>query len=570
MELRQVELFIRRTGHPERRMLLPRGDVVLGRAEDADVVLSDVGVSRRHAKIAVSSEGVRIDDLESGNGTFIGARKVAGTPLKDGDEIRIDPFVLTFRMVYEGAKAPVPHLALPTIARLEVVSAHAIGKGNFTLPVEGVLTLGRAEDNDIVLPEPSSSRHHAEVHGAGGAWVVRDLGSANGTLINGVAAPERVLHEGDRVMIGAVEFRFTQTLAPVEAEFGDRTEQFDGVLDAPPAAPGRPSPPAGNVPTRLSTAPTLVGGALPPPSLEAARTLPPGELPREMPFSRRTDSLPPRPGPARPDRGAMPAAPPPAPPNRMPPLDRTVEPYRASPPRRRSFLSNPVNQISLGVVLFAMSLVGLWVVKEVADVVIARVHAPSLAQSPASSRAEPAPAVVAAEPPAPSVSAAGTPPVVAATVAADPVGVAPEPIPAPVVATEPTPAGEPVAAAEPVARPPVAAAPAPRSPAQAAVAPSVGALTTAPAGSPRVAPREGAPPPTTEADQLVVDGRRMLDGGRLFDAAAAFFKAVQLEPTNTSAEHWGYAACELIAIDHMRGAMKGVVAPPPPASSRGR
>ncbi len=555
MELRQVEMFIRRTGHPERRMILPRGEVVLGRAEDADVVLSDVGVSRRHAKVVVGPAGVQVQDLESGNGTFMGARKITTAALKDGDEVRIDPFVLAFRVLTEAARvAPAP-MALPTIARLEVISAHAIGKGNFTLPAEGLLSLGRAENNDIVLPEPSSSRNHAEVQGHRGTWIVRDRASANGTLVNGAPVTEHTLQEGDRIMIGAVEFRFTQTLAPVEAEFGDRTEQFDGVIDAADApVPVRALAAAPtNVATRLSTAPTHVGAPAAPPVLPGHRTMPPGELPREMPFSRRENSLPPAPAPALAERRVTPAAPPPAPPHRAPEARDPIEPYRSSPPKRRGFLSNPVNQISLGVVLFAMCLVGAWVVKEVGDVLIGQFAGPAATASApatpevsaAATRVEPPPS------PAPPVEEpeAAVPPETPAPVARPP-----EPV---IAVAEPTPVNSPSAPSAPVA-------------ASASVASGASAALGATAGSPRVAVPAGAPAPKTEAERLVVGGRAMLDEGRLFDAAAAFFKAVQLEPTNTSAEHWGYAACELIAFDHMRGAMKGVAPPVAPAATRGR
>ena len=66
----QVELVLRRPGYPERRMLLSPGVTQIGRAEDNDIVLSDVGVSRRHARIEVGEAGVRITDIGSGNGIF--------------------------------------------------------------------------------------------------------------------------------------------------------------------------------------------------------------------------------------------------------------------------------------------------------------------------------------------------------------------------------------------------------------------------------------------------------------------------------------------------------------------
>ena len=71
------------------------------------------------------------------------------------------------------------------------------------------MTLGRHEDAEIVLTDPQVSRHHAEITMQGGKWVIRDLGSANGTLVNGqrLAGPY-VLESHDVVEVGQTRFRF--------------------------------------------------------------------------------------------------------------------------------------------------------------------------------------------------------------------------------------------------------------------------------------------------------------------------------------------------------------------------
>jgi hypothetical protein len=69
---RQVELVVRRSGQPEWRRVLAQGVTQMGRAEDNDLVLPDIGVSRRHARIVVDRDEVRIEDLGSGNGTCCG------------------------------------------------------------------------------------------------------------------------------------------------------------------------------------------------------------------------------------------------------------------------------------------------------------------------------------------------------------------------------------------------------------------------------------------------------------------------------------------------------------------
>jgi FHA domain-containing protein/uncharacterized protein DUF1707 len=73
---------------------------------------------------------------------------------------------------------------------------------------EGSVTLGRSRSCDCVLAEPSVSRRHAELRREGARWLIRDLGSRNGTRVNGV----RILDEaevgpGDRVSFGDARFR---------------------------------------------------------------------------------------------------------------------------------------------------------------------------------------------------------------------------------------------------------------------------------------------------------------------------------------------------------------------------
>jgi pSer/pThr/pTyr-binding forkhead associated (FHA) protein len=73
---------------------------------------------------------------------------------------------------------------------------------------ERQVTLGRSRDCDCVLAEPSVSRRHAELRREGGRWLLRDLGSRNGTRVNGVRLlDEAEVCPGDRVSFGDARFR---------------------------------------------------------------------------------------------------------------------------------------------------------------------------------------------------------------------------------------------------------------------------------------------------------------------------------------------------------------------------
>jgi pSer/pThr/pTyr-binding forkhead associated (FHA) protein len=75
--------------------------------------------------------------------------------------------------------------------------------------MEGTRTrIGRAAENDVVLPDPGVSRFHAEIERLPEGYVLRDLGSTNGTLVGGRRVRERLLEEGDILRCGDVEMGF--------------------------------------------------------------------------------------------------------------------------------------------------------------------------------------------------------------------------------------------------------------------------------------------------------------------------------------------------------------------------
>jgi hypothetical protein len=68
------------------------------------------------------------------------------------------------------------------------------------------LTVGRAEDNDLVLADSEVSRHHARFERDGAGWLVFDLESTNGTWVNGENIQKSAIAEGDDLAFGRVRF----------------------------------------------------------------------------------------------------------------------------------------------------------------------------------------------------------------------------------------------------------------------------------------------------------------------------------------------------------------------------
>jgi hypothetical protein len=73
---------------------------------------------------------------------------------------------------------------------------------------EKPVIIGRLAECDIVLGDPNVSRRHAEVRARGDGFEVADLGSTNGTRVNGVTVKERRLVDGDEITVGSTRLRF--------------------------------------------------------------------------------------------------------------------------------------------------------------------------------------------------------------------------------------------------------------------------------------------------------------------------------------------------------------------------
>jgi hypothetical protein len=88
------------------------------------------------------------------------------------------------------------------------VGSLVLPDGNRVQLGEETLVLGRMSDSDIVVADPRSSRRHAEIRPAGHGFAIADLGSMNGTTVNGAAIREQPLQDGDEIRIGSTVLRF--------------------------------------------------------------------------------------------------------------------------------------------------------------------------------------------------------------------------------------------------------------------------------------------------------------------------------------------------------------------------
>lgn len=243
----------------------------LGRDPQGDVVLDDARVSWQHATLHYGRAAWLIEDQGSTNGTFVQGRRIQQLELGPGSVVHLGNAVDGPRLSlsaapashsvaavpHPGQAAPAPDSGWQPTERqssagrpLDVPRQDSPGpsgsapgsaqgpdgpqQGAAHLPSGGdrgpttfhrlalgrTMRIGRALENELVVRDLQVSRHHAEFSATpDGRYEIRDLGSHNGTYVNGLQLPRsgsRALGPGDTVGVGHSTFRLV----------GDRLEEF--------------------------------------------------------------------------------------------------------------------------------------------------------------------------------------------------------------------------------------------------------------------------------------------------------------------------------------------------------
>jgi len=171
---------------------------VIGSDASCDVTIYDPQVAPRHCQLVETPGGYQVQDMGSPNGTAIdnASFRIQQATANATSTLVLGSFVLPLqllaRLMEEGrGEGSVMQMAEAAVQGL-----------NMDKPV---ITIGRAPGNDLTLPHPSVSGRHAEIRKQqDGRFLVRDLGSTNGTYVNGVRISQHVAGPGDRVTVGAV------------------------------------------------------------------------------------------------------------------------------------------------------------------------------------------------------------------------------------------------------------------------------------------------------------------------------------------------------------------------------
>lgn len=177
------------------------GELTVGRADSCDIVLDSDRVSRLHATFSITGNFVTVRDLGSANGTFVNEKRISGSrELLFDDVVRIGDCSIIVR----GGRLQ-PDRVGGTYLRLKGRTA------GFTSTIlefsKSPSLVGRGDDVDLSIVDPSVSRQHAKVQRRhDGSVLIVDLSSANGIKVNRRSVGMCELVPGDLVSIGHVEF----------------------------------------------------------------------------------------------------------------------------------------------------------------------------------------------------------------------------------------------------------------------------------------------------------------------------------------------------------------------------
>ena len=204
------------TAEVKEYVLTEGATATMGRSSSNDIHVPEQHVSRQHAVIRYTDGVFTISDLGSANGTFVNGQQIAEAfPLFSDDVIRLYVAELTFSatVTEEEERRAEEHGTLITATTSTGKDKLIISSG----PQEGQvipllleeIRIGRAVSNadwEISLQDTSVSRPHARMEHRDNVWIVYDLGSSNGTLVNDAPVNEkgRPLRDGDIIKFGKI------------------------------------------------------------------------------------------------------------------------------------------------------------------------------------------------------------------------------------------------------------------------------------------------------------------------------------------------------------------------------
>jgi pSer/pThr/pTyr-binding forkhead associated (FHA) protein len=209
--------------------------LTIGRLDDNDIVIENLAVSGRHAKIDTVGEGYLLTDLQSKNGCFVNEKLVASHWLNHGDKVSIGKHILQFAFKQGEVRPPAPsvdqrdqtmvmdtghyrdmlsksgvegHMSSETGKPVGVLSYLAGGEGEFEL-VRKLVKIGKDPNSDIHVSGLTIGHTTATISKRPTGYVLSYVAGLSKPKVNGKAVKQSVaLNEFDVIEIGSLKLQF--------------------------------------------------------------------------------------------------------------------------------------------------------------------------------------------------------------------------------------------------------------------------------------------------------------------------------------------------------------------------
>lgn len=218
--------------------------ITIGRSATNDLVVDDPYVADKHFEVHVTHETLTLKNLQPLKPIRVNTVDVIGTcTLKVDDEITVGSIELVVIDPKRESKVGVAETANATQMRAVPTTGWAL-KANHTalanrvFPLKDTTVIGRSADCDISLAAAHLSRRHAQLQIIDGALFVKDLGSANGTFLNGKQVMEARVKRGDELRFDALTFG---VMGPAD-EMAKTTVRSIPIASTPSPKPAIPKP----------------------------------------------------------------------------------------------------------------------------------------------------------------------------------------------------------------------------------------------------------------------------------------------------------------------------------------
>ncbi len=292
---------------PGREYELHRDTIIIGRGSKNEIIIHDNEVSREHCRLVRVLEEYEIHDLNSTNGTFVNGQRLdesgwlltGGNVIELGDSITLEfiPAEISTGMLLAQA-GDIPEKVSPDTRYYLLLKRNNQPDPEVYALEDATISIGRGLDNDIIFQEGEVSRNHLIFSRDEYGYTLEDLGSFNGTYLNGMRVEHHTrLRPGDEIRIGTMltlwfntEPVLTLPMRPdepvgINRKSTDTHELSRSSGTKPDTLPSIPSP----LPGIAASLPTTVQPPLPPteiaiptPAYQASTPVTSGLVPEQL------------------------------------------------------------------------------------------------------------------------------------------------------------------------------------------------------------------------------------------------------------------------------------------------